>query len=134
MIRVTGEVKRGRNLGAKLGYPTANIESERNLEPGIYIGFTSLDESNNSNVIQAFSKEKLPSLIYASHLPGNHGVLVESHVLDFPEVTLYDSKIIVEFVHKIRESEYFDNDTDLIKKIKKDELEAREWFKNNIKR
>jgi riboflavin kinase/FMN adenylyltransferase len=134
MIRVTGEVKRGRNLGAKLGYPTANIESERNLTPGIYIGFTSLDESNNSDVIQAFSREKLPSLIYASHLPGNPGALVESHVLDFPEVTLYGSKITVELVHKIRESEYFENDKDLIKKIKQDELEAREWFKKNPKK
>ena len=113
-MKFNGKVIRGKREGTKIGFPTANIEVSENVASGIYAGYTSLDKRN------------LPSIFYVAESSS----LIESHILDFPSQDLYGHEISVELSHKLRDVRQFSGLDEASKQIKKDELEAREWFKS----
>ena len=113
MSVVTGKVIRGKKEGTKLGFPTANIHFDGSLEPGIYTGYTSIEQDG-----------EVESIIYIA------GRTLECHILDFPKQDLYDKQISVELLHKIREVQEFSGSEEAIEQIEEDIQKAREWFKN----
>lgn len=111
-MKITGKVFRGKREGSKIGFPTANIHIQETIEPGIYVGYASLDAG-----------EKLKSMIYTAN------DVLECHIFDFPKKDLYENEISVEILHKIRGAQKFTGLKEAREQIKKDEYEAREWFK-----
>ena len=108
---LSGIVKKGRQKGKALGFPTANISLNKKIPQGIYVSLT-----NYNGTIY-------PSLSYI----GNEQVL-ETYILDFNE-NLYGKKITVELRNQLRNSQRFDSTADLTAAIKEDEKKARKYFK-----
>lgn len=126
----SGVVAPNKRNGTKFGYPTANIFiDEKNLD-GLYMGYTSLIDSKSEEVRRAFSG-RLPSLIFVgvAQTLGETEHRLESHILDFPKIDLYDCEIKVEIVEKLRDNLMLSSEEKLIEQMKLDEEQARKWFK-----
>lgn len=115
--QTTGIVERGRQWGRKLGFPTANLsrDSEGMLPAdGIYAGWLWVDGV------------RMP----AAHSVGTNDTvgavprLVESHVLNRSDLDLYDQRVTVEYVQRIRGWQKFESTDALIAQIGKDVIEC----------
>ena len=121
----TGKVVRGKGLGRKIGCPTANIEIDgRKFLPGegVYAAFTSCDKF----------KFKVASVMNLGPQPTINPLApsaVEVHLID-QNINLYNSKLIIEPLKKIRSQIKFSNLNELSKQIFKDENKAKEFFRN----
>jgi riboflavin kinase/FMN adenylyltransferase len=111
--QIRGTVERGRNRGGKLlGFPTANINLYDELCPktGVYAVTVELADGR---------KFKGVANIGYSPTFDDHIFTVEVHILDFKE-NIYDQKIRVNFVHRIRDEKKFSGLSELSAQIKKD--------------
>ena len=116
--RVDGIVVRGEGRGRALGYPTANVHSERHVAvpaDGIYAGRVVL------------RGERLPAAISVGTNPTFEGKrrTVEAYILDFDE-DIYGVELGVEFVERIRGMERFDRVEDLVEQMGRDVERTRE--------
>jgi riboflavin kinase/FMN adenylyltransferase len=114
-----GNVKHFAGNGRKLGYPTANIDVQTDLEDGVYFGFAKLGQF-----------EHWPCLIFIG-TPTTVGDItrrVEAHLLDIPDIDYYNLQILLEVVYFYRKNETYSSVDDLLEVMKIDELTAREWF------
>jgi riboflavin kinase / FMN adenylyltransferase len=104
-MKIKGLVIRGKNKGKGLGFPTANLSLEGDLEvkSGVYAGMVNFDGKSYRSAI----------------FIGKKCSVLEAHILDFSG-DLYGGKIEVEIGKKIREVMKFDSDKELVKQIKKD--------------
>ncbi|MCS7245857.1 MAG: riboflavin biosynthesis protein RibF [candidate division WOR-3 bacterium] len=112
---IEGKVIKGKGLGKKIGFPTANIYiPNAKIIPalGIYASRTIIDNS----------------IFYSVSYVGE---IVENHIFDFNE-NIYDKQIRVEFLKKISDVEKFESIENLRKKIEKDILRAREFFRLKV--
>ena len=115
--RIDGIVVRGAGRGRQLGYPTANVRSERHVAvpaDGIYAGWAVL------------RGERLPAAISVGTNPTFEGKdrTVEAYILDFDE-DIYGVELGVEFVERIRGMEKFDRVEDLVEQMGRDVEKAR---------
>lgn len=115
--QIRGTVETGRNRGGKLlGFPTANIKLQDELKP--------------KNGVYAVTVECLDRLfkgvanIGYSPTFDDHQFTVEVHLLDFVG-DLYDKKIRVNFVERIRDEKKFSGIEELSDQIRKDIEKAR---------
>lgn len=118
---VTGKVMEGRQIGNKIGFPTANLYPEEYLilpHTGIYITKTLIDGALYNSVTNVGFNPTIEKLEKAS---------VETHILDFDN-DIYDRNIEVFFIAKIRGEKKFGSKEELIAQINKDVLKAREFF------
>ncbi|RQV99573.1 bifunctional riboflavin kinase/FAD synthetase [bacterium] len=111
---LSGTVIHGFGRGKRLGYPTANlglIQSNK-LPPkdGIYAGFGLLENG-----------ESYPAAISIGYNPtfgeGKHSL--EAHLIGF-DGDIYDQKLRLNFVQRIRGEEKYDAESELIRAIRKD--------------
>jgi len=115
--QIRGVVTTGRNRGGRLlGFPTANIILHDELCPktGVYavtVEFGSITHKGVANI---------------GYCPtfDDHVFSVEVHLLDFNE-NIYDRKIRVNFIQRIRDEKKFSNISELSDQIKKDIVKAR---------
>jgi riboflavin kinase/FMN adenylyltransferase len=115
--RIDGIVVRGAGRGRQLGYPTANVRSDRHTAvpaDGIYAGWAVL------------RGERLPAAISVGTNPTFEGKdrTVEAYILDFDE-DIYGVELGVEFVQRIRGMEKFDRVEDLVEQMGRDVEKAR---------
>lgn len=113
-----GPVVRGAGRGRKLGFPTANIQHPAHQflpATGIYAGYVRIDD------------ERLPSAVSVGYNPqfGGQTVGAEAHILDF-EGDLYDRRIGLELVRRIREERVFDSVDALIEEMGRDVGQVRD--------
>jgi len=113
MQSFTGVVAEGSRRATILGYPTINIRLDGAPEDGIYASVVRVDEAAH----------------HAAAFVDSTRQLLEAHILDFSGV-LYGREVSIELVHKIRETQYFDNDDALRDAIREDIAKVREYFKN----
>lgn len=107
-----GKVIRGKGLGRKLDFPTANIELANDLltpQAGVY--YTTVEYKGND----------YHGLTNIGHNPTfeNHPFSVETYIYDFSE-EIYDEEIVIYFHKRIREEKKFESLADLVKQIKND--------------
>ena len=119
--RVVGEVKNGLHQGAKIGFPTANLDLDFPYvmpKEGVYMGYCT-----------AFGKKYKAMISYTTHPTLNQLLkpIIEVHILDFSGM-LYGVTIYVDFVDRIRDITKFDNVELLIEQLKKD----KEFINNNL--
>ncbi len=120
--QIRGKVEKGRNRGGKLlGFPTANIKLHDELCPlkGVYAVTVECESGNFNGVAN----------IGYSPTFDDHIFTVEVHLLDF-DSDLYDKRIRVNFIERLRAEIKFSSIDDLIEQINKDIGLARKIFEN----
>ncbi len=98
---IRGKVVRGERLGARLGYPTCNLELGPNRLPlrGIFAA---------EAIVHGESHPAAASIGVRPTVSDAGKLLLEAHLLDF-HGTLYGETIEVRFRHKLRDEEKFDS-------------------------
>ena len=114
----SGIVKRGRQLGRKLEYPTANLFSRDktlpNIPHGVYAGWTS------------FRGKRYPSIMSFGRAEtiGAKDILFEVHLLNY-QGNLYGKELEVEISVFLRNMIKFNSIEELKSAMKKDEEQAK---------
>jgi len=118
---LSGTVVRGEGRGRKIDFPTANVDVENEILPGngVYVTET---------VVLA---SRRPSLTNVGVRPtfGGTQTTVESHLLDF-DVDLYEERLEVRFLARIRDECQFDTALELGDQIARDRAAAESFFEN----
>ncbi len=121
----SGKVVKGKGIGKKIGFPTANLEIDgRKFLPGegVYAAWTSTEKSN----------DKIPSIMNLGPQPTIDPLspsAVEVYLID-QDINLYDLKLKIQPIKKIRSQIKFSNLIELTKQIFKDINIAKETFNN----
>lgn len=122
---LTGTVVNGKQLGGKIGFPTANINIKETYKlipkTGVYV------------VKSAINKNPIFGMMNIGNRPtvnGKHQT-IEVHFFDFNQ-DLYQQTLTIEMLYFLREEQKFDSVKMLIHQLKKDEGIARQYLKNNI--
>jgi len=106
---------KGKQLGRKLGFPTANLDpifiDISNVESGVYAGLIEIDSLNG--------KFKAAVSIGLNSTFDQANFTVEAYILDFDQ-DIYGKKVRLELVAKIREMQKFESVDELIEQIKSD--------------
>lgn len=121
---LTGPVVRGDGRGRHIGFPTANLRPEETLipMPGVY-------EAR----LAAFPSETAPAeparlaVVNVGHRPtfGVRALAIEAHVLD-ATLDLYDRRVALSFVSRLRDEQRFDGVDALVAQIARDVQAARD--------
>lgn len=111
---IQGSIFHGDRRGHDLGYPTANVLLKDTIHPayGIYACHVQIEEE----------KEWLKAATNIGIRPMFEVPVgqVEAHILDFPDRDIYDKKLTVRPVARLRGEAKFNNLEDLISQIEKD--------------
>lgn len=110
-----GKVIDGKKIGRKIGFPTANIQRDKNKllpKAGVYAVEVEINSSN----------------YYAMLNIGQFDNKVEAHIFDFSS-DIYGKEIMIKFCSWIRDPMIFDNNLELKQQLKKDEKAIRTFFK-----
>ena len=115
---IFGKVQKGKQLGKKIGFPTANIDIKDYVLacPGVYA--VRAKKFKNGNYFKGIA-----NLGYRPTFNGKK-ILLEVHLFNFSE-NLYNKYLTVEFKKFIRKERKFKNVDQLKKQIKKDLLKAK---------
>lgn len=128
-FRMQGRVNRGRQLGRKFGYPTANMPLAVSPSPleGIFAVRARQCESGG---IDSGWRDGVANLGTRPAV-GGEGFLVEVHLFDF-DGDLYGKRMEVEFVKKLRDEKHFEDIDDLVVQMREDERLARKALHDMI--
>lgn len=118
-VTLKGTTVSHKKNGRGLGYPTANIESNTDLEDGVYVGLASLA-----------SFKRHPALIFigAPITLGDTHRRVEAHLLGIPNEDYYDQTLTIEVMEFIRPNQKFSSLDGMLVAMRGDEVTAHEWF------
>jgi riboflavin kinase/FMN adenylyltransferase len=116
-MTITGTVIEGAKRGKAFGYPTANILFSQDLEDGIYISRTTIDQITFASI----------TFIGAAITFEEKDRKAETFIFDFDE-DLYGKKITVELLPKIRDNQKFESENALIAQMDNDIQVAKEYF------
>jgi riboflavin kinase / FMN adenylyltransferase len=123
---LTGTIVQGKQLGRTIGFPTANlqIDADYKLIPktGVYIVQSFID---NALVFGMMNIGFNPTV-------GGQNLSTEIHLFDF-NTDLYNKKILVSVLSKIREEHKFDSIELLKNQLKNDKIFALDFIKNKLK-
>lgn len=109
---IIGKVSHGKNLGKKMGFPTANIMPKKQYilpKYGVY----------DTDVIIDNKKYKAATSVGNNPTFKNEGVKIEANILDFNQ-DVYGKIIRIDFIKRLRDMLVFDNVEDLFEQIKRD--------------
>jgi riboflavin kinase / FMN adenylyltransferase len=117
---LAGRVAHGDKLGRNLGFPTANIVlRQRPALSGIFaVSVHGLPNGARTGVA---------SLGVRPTVKEDAKPLLEVFIFDFDE-TIYGRRVNVEFLHKLRDEEKYDDLAALTQQIRADVAQAREYF------
>ena len=115
---IDGKVQKGRQLGKKIGFPTANIDIKDYIlaKPGVYV--IKAKRHNGLNYIKGIA-----NLGYRPTFKGKK-ILLEVHLFNFSG-NLYNKYLTVKFLKFIRKEKKFKDVDQLKKQIKTDLLVAK---------
>lgn len=111
-----GEVVHGKEIGRTIGFPTANLKRDNRFllpEEGVY--YTNVFWNNN--LYRAITS------IGSNPTVNGENITVESHILDFDK-NIYDDKIKVKFIKKIRNNVKFNSLDELKEQLNRDKIFA----------
>ena len=114
---LTGTIKRGKGLGRKLSFPTANlhIAEDYKLIPknGVYV----IQSNLNGAPVNGMMNIGVNPTVDGSKRS------IEIHFFDFQD-NLYGKKLQIEILHRLRDEKRFDSVEDLRKQLEKDKKNA----------
>lgn len=122
---LNGQVVNGKQLGGKIGFPTANIEVKEDYKlipkTGVYI----VKSTVNDQVIFG-----MMNIGFRPTINGEHQT-IEVHFFDF-DTDLYQQNLQIEVLYFLRDEQKFDSIKDLIHQLKKDKSNAINFLQNNL--
>jgi riboflavin kinase/FMN adenylyltransferase len=122
-----GTVHTGSQLGARMGFPTANIYAEDSHKcipgDGVYAVF--IHRAGNTY-------QGMANVGFSPTLKGNRRE-VEVHLFDFSQ-KIYQEKLTIEFVHRLRSEQSFKTVDDLVDQIKQDQKRSMDVLSKEIRR
>ena len=115
---IVGKVQKGRQLGKKFGFPTANIDIKDYViaKPGVYAVKVKIEKNNKSI-------KGIANLGYRPTFKQNK-ILLEVHLFNFSG-NLYNKYLTVDFMKFIRKEKKFKNVDQLKRQVKSDLLKAK---------
>jgi len=118
---ISGRVVEGDKLGAKIGYPTANVQLKRAKAPlsGIFVV-----------EVGGLAQEPLPGVASLGVRPTvkeRSRPTLEAHLFDY-NGHIYGRRIGVRFLKKLRDEQKFADLDSLVAQMDKDATAAREYF------
>lgn len=116
---IRGTVIRGKQRGADLGFPTANIKPQKLLHPGVGVYATWVEYENNMY-------RGAMNIGYNPTFSGQT-LSLEVHILDFDQ-DIYGRDVEVFFVEKIRGEKTFSAPEDLVAQMHKDISKIKEML------
>lgn len=123
-IMLNGAVVKGKSLGRKIGYPTANlsIPEDYKLIPaqGVYIVQSSIDGALVYGMMN----------IGTNPTVGGERQTVETFFFDF-DGDLYNKELSIEILARIREEKRFASVEELIAAMKEDDVFSRSWIQQH---
>jgi riboflavin kinase/FMN adenylyltransferase len=122
---LNGEVVNGKQLGGKIGYPTANIDIKETYKlipkTGVYIVTSHIANKTIFGMMNIGSRPTVN---------GNHQT-IEVHFFDFNQ-NLYGETLSVALLYFLRDEHKFDSVDALVIQLKQDETTARDYIKTNL--
>ena len=113
---IRGEVVRGAGRGRTLGFPTANVKTDRplGLPVGVYVCRATIGSRHHQAVVNVGVRPTF----------GEHELAVEAHVIDFSG-DLYNERLVLTFLRRLREERKFPSVDALRQQIALDVAAAR---------
>lgn len=121
----SGRVVEGKQLGRKLGFPTANLEVEWPWKLIPFTGVYAVEAERGS--------QRLQGMMNIGYRPtaGSHSTqTIEVHLFNFDE-NLYDETVRVSFRKRIRDEFRFDSLSALTAQLALDKAEVMRFFSDN---
>lgn len=121
--QLNGTVVSGKQIGRKIGYPTANlmVNSEYVLpKMGVYAGYVSIDSLRYQAMI---------SIGLNPTVKDDRVVSIEAHIFDFDK-DIYNRNVSFVYVQYLRPELKFNSLNGLIAQLKEDEKECRKVLKD----
>jgi riboflavin kinase/FMN adenylyltransferase len=117
-VAVYGHVVHGTGRGARLGFPTANIDPHHEITPpsGIYAVRVLLENARAKGICYIGTRP--------TFYRGNNAFAIEVHIFDFNK-NIYNKFIEVQLIKKIRSDRSFSSSSKLILQIKRDISKAK---------
>lgn len=126
-LSFSGNVTRGKGMGKKLGFPTANIDFHPQLEEGVYYGKCNIQRENIENV------DNEMNMVMSIGLNPQFGdTTCEVHILDYLGDDFYDNILNVDVLGFIRKMEKYNSLEELVEAIKRDIVIAEYCLLKNI--
>lgn len=126
---ITGYVTHGEHVGTGMGYPTANLVADdpSQLIPasGVYAVYVSPNIQHPTTITQHPLPYKGMMNIGTRPTFGEHPQTLEVHLLHY-QGDLYDQRLSVSFVSRLREERRFENAEILKEQIKQDAIQAEQ--------
>ena len=126
-FELTGQVVPGKQLGSKLGFPTANIAYDpqsRSWPPeGVYAGVATVEKDDRS-YLTILNQGRHPTA------PGGMPT-VEAHLLGYPNVPLYGRRLTLTYRAFLRPETAFASLDALREQLAQDRRSAIEWAVQN---
>ena len=121
---LSGRIAHGKKLGRELGYPTINIKmgDKTLIVKGIF-----------AVQVKGIDNRPLQGVASIGTRPTINGVdtILEVYILDFNR-DVYGYRVVVEFLHKIRNEEKFDSLEELSAHIAQDTEKAKAFFNREV--
>lgn len=120
---IRGTVVKGRQKGRNIGFPTANVEVEKEYvlpSPGVYAGKANINDKSFSCMINVGHN---PTFNYKEEIS------IEAHLFDFHEI-IYQKEIQLEFISRVRDEKKFNRVEDLIQQLEEDKKTVLGVLKN----
>lgn len=121
---LTGIVVKGKQLGRTIGYPTANLSIAENYKLIPKIGVYVVQSFINNNIVYGMMN------IGFNPTVGGQNLTTEIHFFDFNE-NLYDQKISISILTRIRDEQKFGSIEILKNQLSKDKIASFEYLKLN---
>jgi len=115
---IKGKVQKGKQLGKKIGFPTANIDIKDYVLAKVGVYAVTVKTPKSKNFVKGIA-----NLGYRPTFNGNK-ILLEVHLFNFTG-NLYNKYLTVDFLKFIRREKKFKNVDQLRKQIKIDLLKAK---------
>ena len=120
-FHLTGRVVKGSNIGSSIGFPTANIdiESQWKILPrnGVYAVKVFV---KNQHYLGMLNLGTRPSI-------SDNSFVIEVHLFDFNRI-IYNEKLKIEFIERIRDEKKFPDLEQLRSQLKIDEINCKQIF------
>ncbi|NVK51934.1 MAG: bifunctional riboflavin kinase/FAD synthetase [Flavobacteriaceae bacterium] len=122
---LTGKVVNGKQLGGKIGFPTANIDVNATYKlipkTGVYV----VKSSIHNTVVYG-----MMNVGFRPTIKGQHQT-IEVHFFNFNE-NLYNKELTIEILYFLRDEQKFDSIEKLIEQLRKDKKNAEFYLQNNL--
>lgn len=116
-----GQVMRGKQLGRKIGFPTANLSLNANYElpkAGVYMCKVIYDGQEYYGLTNIGHN---PTFNYVNELS------IETYIYNFDKM-IYDEQLSVQFLERMRDEKKFKRVEDLIKQLETDKKKLEEYL------